>query len=119
VFGPKPRRYAYSIPKKQYRAALHSVLSAKFASGDIVIVSELSLPEPKTRVLAKMLAQMGVAGKTLIVTGQDRSNLERAARNLADVTVLTPDELNVYDVIRCRSIIIPERELPRVQEAWA
>src|SRR6184192_3656689 len=60
VFGPKPRKYAYAIPKKQYRAALQSALSAKLADGQVMVVSDLTLPEPKTRLLAKMLAQMGV-----------------------------------------------------------
>jgi large subunit ribosomal protein L4 len=119
VFGPKPRSYAYSIPKKQYRAALQGALSSKLASGEVLIVSDLSLSEPKTRLLAKTLVQMGVTGKSLIVLGEGRSDLERAARNLRDVTLLAPHELNVYDLLRCGSIIIPERELARVQEAWS
>src|SRR5438094_7927080 len=56
VFGPKPRDYSYSIPKKQYRAALRSALSAKLASGEVLIISDLTLPQPKTRLLAKALA---------------------------------------------------------------
>ncbi|TLY41210.1 MAG: 50S ribosomal protein L4, partial [Nitrospirae bacterium] len=119
VFGPRPRSYAYSLPKKKYRAALQSALSAKLAAGGIVVVSALTLEEPKTRRLAKVLAQMGLTGKTLIVIGEGRTDLERAARNLREVKLIKPEELNVYDVLRHDSIVIPERELLRVQEVWS
>ena len=119
VFGPRPRSYAYSLPKKKYRAALRSALSAKLAAGGIVVVSALTLEEPKTRLLAKVLAQMGLTGKTLIVIGEGRTDLERAARNLREVKLIKPEELNVYDVLRHDSIVIPERELLRVQEVWS
>jgi len=115
VFGPRPRSYAYSLPKKKYRAALQSALSAKLAAGGIVVVSALTLEEPKTR----RLAQMGLTGKTLIVIGEGRTDLERAARNLREVKLIKPEELNVYDVLRHDSIVIPERELLRVQEVWS
>ncbi|OLC40531.1 MAG: 50S ribosomal protein L4 [Nitrospirae bacterium 13_1_40CM_4_62_6] len=119
VFGPRPRSYAYSLPKKKYRAALQSALSAKLAAGGIVVVSALTLEEPKPRRLAKVLAQMGLTGKTLIVIGEGRTDLERAARNLREVKLIKPEELNVYDVLRHDSIVIPERELLRVQEVWS
>ncbi len=119
VFGPRPRSYAYSLPKKKYRAALQSALSAKLAAGGIVVVSALTLEEPKTRRLAKVLAQMGLTGKTLIVIGEGRTDLERAARNLREVKLIKPEELNVYDVLRHDSIVIPERELLRVQDVWS
>ena len=119
VFGPRPRSYAYSLPKKKYRAALQSALSAKLAAGGIVVVSALTLEEPKTRLLAKVLAQLGLTGKTLIVIGEGRTDLERAARNLREVKLIKPEELNVYDVLRYDSIVIPERELLRVQEVWS
>jgi len=119
VFGPRPRSYAFAIPKKKYRIALRSALSAKLAEGGIVIVSALALEEPKTRLLAKVLVQLGLTGKTLIVMGEGRTDLERAARNLRDVKLVKPEELNVYDVLRYDSIVIPERELLRVHEVWS
>jgi len=107
------------MPKRQYRAALQSALSAKFSAGGVVVVSELTLNQPKTALLAKTLTQLGLTANTLIVVGADRTDLERAARNLRSVKVVTPQHLNVYDVLRFDSILIPERELPRLQEAWA
>lgn len=119
VFGPKPREYGFAIPKKKYRAALRTALSSKVSRGEIVVVSDLSIESPKTRLLAKALSQLGLTRKTLIVVGEDRQNLERAARNLKDVKLVKPQELNVYDVVRYDSLVIPEREVSRVQEAWS
>lgn len=119
VFGPKPRSYAFSMPKKKYRAALQSALSAKVADGHLVVVSSLSLEQPKTKLLAKALGQFGAGGQVLIVAGEGQTGLTQAARNLAKVSVVTPDRLNVYDVVRAGMIVIPERDLARVKEVWA
>jgi large subunit ribosomal protein L4 len=119
VFGPKPRSYAIDIPRKKYRAALQSALSAKVAEGSIVIVSDLALTQPKTKSLAKMLIQLGVAGSALLVVGAGRADIIQAARNLSNVKVVHPEQLNVYDIMRVRSLVIPERELERVKEVWS
>jgi large subunit ribosomal protein L4 len=60
-----------------------------------------------------------LAAKTLIVAGEGRLDLEKAARNLARVKVVKPDQLNVYDVLRYDAILIPESEVARVQEVWS
>jgi large subunit ribosomal protein L4 len=119
VFGPKPRSYALDMPKGQYRTAIRSAMSAKAAAGDILVVSDLTLEQPKTRLLGKVLAQLGLTGKTLIVSGEGRPDIERAARNLSGVTVLPPQGLNVYDIVGHKTVLIPERELARIQECWA
>lgn len=119
VFGPRPRSYAYSIPKKKYHAALRSALSARLAEGAVMILSDLSIPQPKTKLLAQALATLGLTSKTLIVLGADGASLERAARNLRDVKLTTPESLNVYDVLRYHAIVIPEGVLSRLQEAWS
>jgi large subunit ribosomal protein L4 len=119
VFGPRPRSYAFSIPKKTYRAALQSALSSKVAEGSVMILSDLSIERPKTRLLAKLLLQLGLTADTLIVLGEGWSDLERAADNLPNVKVVKPEELNVYDILKYRAILIPERELPRIHEVWS
>ena len=119
VFGPRPRSYAFAFPKKKYRAALRQALSAKLAAGGILIVSDLRLEEPKTRLLAKALTQLGLHAKTLIVIGAGDTDLEQAARNLPQVKPVKSQELNVYDVLRYDAIVIPERELPRLREVWS
>lgn len=119
VFGPKPRSYAYSMPKRKYRAALQSALSAKVSGGQVVIVSNLSLEQPKTKMLAKALDQFGKGVHALVVAGEGHTGLAQAARNLSHIRLVGPERLNVYDVVRAQIILIPERELARVKEVWA
>jgi large subunit ribosomal protein L4 len=119
VFGPKPRSYAFSMPKKKYRAALQSALSAKVVGGHVIVLSDLSLEQPKTKFLAKVLGRFDHGARILIVAGEGQTGLIQAARNLSGVDVVAPEHLNVYDVVRAKTILIPERELSRVKEVWA
>lgn len=119
VFGPKPRSYAYAMPKQKYRVALQSALSAKLAEGGVMVLSALALEAPKTRLLAKTLAQLGLTSTTLIVVGAGHADLERAAANLPTVKIASPETLNVYDVLRYEKLVILERDVPRLQEVWA
>jgi large subunit ribosomal protein L4 len=119
VFGPKPRSYAFSMPKKKYRAALQSALSSKVTDGQLFVVSSLSLEQPKTKMLAKALAQFAAGARILVVAGDGQDGLTQAARNLAKVNVVTPDRLNVYDIVKAGIIVIGERDLARVKEVWA
>src|SRR5206468_5243949 len=116
VFGPKPRDYSSSMPKRKYRAALQSALSAKLADGQVVIVSNLSLDQPKTKLLAQVLTKLGAGAYALIVAGAGHAGLAQAAGNLPNVCVVGPEGLNVYDIVRAELILILERELPRVKE---
>jgi large subunit ribosomal protein L4 len=107
------------MPKRKYRAAVQSALSAKVAGGQVVIVSNLSLQQPKTKVLAKALDQFGKEVHALLVAGEGHLGLAQAARNLSHIRLVAPERLNVYDVVRAHLIVIPERELARVKEVWA
>ena len=119
VFGPKPRSYAFVMPRKKYRAALQSALSVKLAEGNVIVVSDLTLAQPKTKLLSQALAQLGLAGSVLLVVGEGRMDVVQAGKNLSKVTLVRPEELNVYDVLRCDSLVIPQREMDRVREVWS
>jgi large subunit ribosomal protein L4 len=119
VFGPKPRSYAFSMPKKKYRTALQSALSSKVIDGQLFVVSSLSLDRPKTKVLVKALEHFAAGSRILVIASDGQEGLTQAARNLQMVSVVTPDRLNVYDVVRAGTILIPERELARVKEVWS
>lgn len=119
VFGPKPRRYGYAIPRKMYRAALRSALSQKVAAGEFVVVSELVVEEPKTRALTRVLRELGLNGRTLIIRGSVDDNLDRAARNLPYVKVASAHELNILDILLVDYLLIPQQEIAHVQEAWS
>lgn len=119
VFGPKPRSYAYSMPKKKYRAALQSALSAKVAEGKLFVVSDLSLQQPKAKLLSQALRQFSEGAPVLMISGKSQTEILRAAGNLTDVKVLSADQLNVYDIVRACVILISERELGSVSEVWS
>ena len=119
VFGPKPRSYAFGMPRKKYRAALQSALSAKVLEGNVLVVSDLAINQAKTKLLANALSQLGISGTALLVVGDANSHLVQAGKNLSNVTVLRPEELNVYDVLRCHSLVIPQSEVNRVKEVWS
>ena len=67
----------------------------------------------------KIQLQLGISGSTLLVVGDLGSHVVQAGKNLSSVTVLRPEDLNVYDIVRCNSIVIPQRELERVREVWS
>ncbi|MEQ1793609.1 MAG: 50S ribosomal protein L4 [Nitrospira sp.] len=119
VFGPKPRDYSYTMPKKKYRAALQSALSAKLADGKVIVISEFALAQPKTKLLAKALDQLGLGETTLVVAAETQVAMSQAARNISSVKVVSADQLNVYDVVRAGVVVIHERELARVTEVWS
>lgn len=102
-----------------YRKAMQSALSAKMAAGDLLVLSELSLPEPKTKLMAQTVKQLGATGPVLFVVGRDSEAVFRATRNLPQVKAVSPEELTVYDVLRYRTLVVLKDELPGVQELWA
>ncbi len=119
VFGPKPRSYAYSMPKKKYRAALQSALSAKVAGGNLFVVADLSLQQPRTKFLAQALSGFGGGVEMLLVAGKAQSGILQAAGNLTTVKVLSADQLNVYDVVRAQIIVVSQHELGQINEVWS
>lgn len=119
VFGPRPRKYQSAMSKKMYRKAMQSALSSKRAGGELLVLSDLSLPEPKTKLMAQAVMQLGVSGSVLFVVGKDNHAVFRATRNLAYVKAVPPEELTVYDVLRYQTLVVLKDELPRVQELWS
>lgn len=119
VFGPKPRSYAYSMPKKKYRAALQSALSDKVAEGKLFVVSNLSLQQPRTKLLAQALRQFSGGAHVLVIIGKSQTEIMQAAENLTDVKALSAEQLNVYDIVRANVVVISEGELGPVSEVWS
>jgi large subunit ribosomal protein L4 len=119
VFGPLPRDYGYSIPKKKYRAALRSILTARFKEGALTIVDRFEIEGPKTKMLAQVLGRLGLGEEVAILMDQVDPNVERAARNLPGVKVLKIERLNVYDLLDARQLLIPQQAVGRLVEVWS
>jgi large subunit ribosomal protein L4 len=105
AMGPKPRDYAYDVPKKVRKAALRSALSLRGKDGKLVIVAEWKPQAPKTAAAAKVLGKLG-ARKALVVDGAANVALARSVRNLAGSDFLPVEGLNVYDILRHDSIVL-------------
>jgi large subunit ribosomal protein L4 len=119
IFGPLPRDYGYTTPKKKVRGAVRSALSAKVSEGGFVILDEPPAVGGKTKTLAKILDVLGLKAKTLILAGNDQDSLRQAAANLPGVTVLEPERLNARDLLIHDAVLVARRDVTRLQEAWA
>jgi large subunit ribosomal protein L4 len=97
--GPQPRDWSYNMPKKMRHGALRSALSERVREGNVSVIDEWSLEQPKTKDFAQSLGQLGFAGKTLIVDSLDNENLLLSARNLRRAKVVNSFGLNIYDLL--------------------
>ena len=117
VFGPTPRSYKYKLNKKVRRLALKSVLSQKVAEGNLIIVDQLAFDAPKTKEFAKVLTNLNVDSKVLVVLENDNDFAALAARNLPTVTVLGENGLNVLDIVSNNKLVLTQAALSKVEEA--
>ncbi|MGK7345734.1 MAG: 50S ribosomal protein L4 [Candidatus Nitrospinota bacterium M3_3B_026] len=117
VFGPSPRDYSYTIPKKVKKGALRSALTLKAGEGAITVVEKLAMDEPKTKKAVETLSSLGLEnGKTLIVLDGRDANVELSFRNLPKVKLLQAQALNVYDLLNSDRIVFTSQALEKAQE---
>ncbi|KZX39560.1 50S ribosomal protein L4 [Pediococcus acidilactici] len=119
VFGPTPRSYAYSIPKKMRRLALKSVLSQKVLDESLVVVDEFKFETPKTKDFAQSLSKLNVEKKALLVLEEDNESAVLAARNLSNAKIVEPTGINVLDIMNSDKLVITQKALSQVEEALA
>jgi large subunit ribosomal protein L4 len=116
IFGPVPRDYAYSMPKKKVRLALCTLLAEKAREGMLKIVKDWEGLEPKTREFSKILDQLNLSEKTLIVNQSENDALARSSANIPRVTLLKPERINVLDVIAHRYLVLTPESLGKLVE---
>lgn len=107
VFGPQPRDYSFKVNKKVRRLALKMALSSRLADNNLLVVKDITLPEAKTRHFAKVRNALGLK-KALVVVPSEAHALLLSARNIPGVTVLAPEQLNVYDVLNHGQLVLLE-----------
>ena len=117
VFGPTPRSYAYTMPRKQRRLAIKSVLSQKLIDNDLIVLDKLTMSAPKTKELVSMLNSLNADGKVLIVT--DDNNVQQSARNLAKVKAVPVNGLNVEDAVNYGKLILSQDAVKKIEEVLA
>ena len=119
TFGPQPRDYSYKIPKKAKWLALNSALAAKFADGEVSVIDELSISEPKTRALRELLASLGYGRNVLLIVPEKNEALELASRNMHKVNVARVSELNVYSILSHEKLLIAKDAIEKMKEAYS
>lgn len=118
VFGPRPRDYSYKLPKKVKWLALSSALSAKLNSGEVVVVDDLSVAEPKTKLVKALLEGYGLTNNVLMIVPEKNEGLELASRNIPKVNVARVSELNVSAVLSHEKLLIAKDAIKRMEEAY-
>ena len=117
VFGPSSNRnYTKKMNKKERRLALKSALTYKANDKEIVIIEKFEAETNKTKDMLKLLENLNLAGKLLIVTTELSENVILATRNIASIKLILANELNTYDVLSCDKLVITEDALKYVEE---
>ena len=116
VFGPQPRDYSYKMNSKEKKNALKSALSQRLKEGKLVLVADLAVDESKTKAFAAKIAGIGVEGKALLVDSLENTNAVLASRNNPKLQFVDPQNVNVYDVVNSRYIVLSQAALDRLTE---
>ncbi len=119
ALGPKPRSYRFVLNKKLRRLALKSVLSAKVAENDMIVVDSLKLDEFSTKTVANMLAAVGSDRKALIVIPENCQKIVRSARNIPGVKTALVNTINVYDILNANKLIVIKDAVAQIEEVYA
>ena len=119
VFAPKPRDYSYTLNKKTRRLALKSVLSAKVAETNLVVIDEIKMDAPKTKEFAAFLNAVGATGKALVVTAAMDANIVKSGRHIPGCEVTFANVINVYDVLNAKKLVVDKAALQKIEEVFA
>ena len=106
AFGPQVRSHAHDLPKKVRALALKHALSAKAKDASLIVVDEVTLAQPKTKVLVERFGKLGLANALIIGGSEIEVNFQRAARNIKNVDVLPVQGINVYDILRREKLVL-------------
>lgn len=113
--GPKPRDYSFSIPKKARRLALYTALSAKARDNELVVIDDLNFDVPKTRQMVSILKALNIDNSScLIVIPKANETVWKSARNIPSVKVMTSTELNAYEVLRPKKVLLTKEALSSI-----
>ena len=118
VFAPKPRDYTIKVLRKVRRLAMFSALTSKVVDGDMIILDNLTVNEGKTRVVAKMLKDLGATRKALIVLPERDENVVRASANIPGVKTSYVNTINVLDILSYDKFIVTQDAVKLVEEVY-
>ena len=118
VFAPTPRDYSFKLNKKEKRAALKSVLTDKVQNNNLIVVDELKFDEVKTKSFVAAMDNLKVE-KGLVVLAENDANVVLSARNVADVNTELVGEINVYDILNAKTLVLTKDAVAKIEEVYA
>lgn len=119
VFAPKPRDYRMKVSKSLRRVAMQSVLTSKVRENEMLVLNEISFDAPKTKELIRVLNNLNVDSKSLIITECVNKNVYRSSTNLENVKVIPVNNINVYDLLNYTKLIITQGAVKKLEEVYS
>ncbi len=120
AFGPHPRSYKFSMPRKARRLAIKSVLTAKVNEGGLVVVEDINFATPKTKDVVKLLGNFEAQeAKALIITADNDENVEKSSRNIPGVKAIGTIGLNVFDLLHHDKVLVTKEAVAKIEEVLA
>lgn len=120
VFGPHPRSYAFTMPRKARRLAIRSALSAKVKAGELVVLESIEFVAPKTKQMIEVLGKLqAINAKALIVTGELNKNVELSSRNIQGVKAIATQGINVIDLLYHTKVFVTKAAVAKIEEVLA
>lgn len=116
IFGPHPRDYSYALPRKELRVATRAALAGKLRDGEVVFVDAISAAAPKTKPFVRMFEKLGIDRTCLVVLPERDENVWKSVRNLPGATVRTAAEVNAYDILSHRNVVLTPRSFEMLKE---
>ena len=119
ALGPKPRSYNYTVNKKERQLAIKSLLSSKVLEKELVVVEKLPLKEIKTKEMARVLNNLKVEGKAVILLAEKDEIVQKSARNIEGVKTTLVNTINVYDLLKHKNLVVTEDTVKKLEEVYA
>lgn len=119
VFAPKPRDYSYVLNKKVKRLALKSAFSSKFLGNNIIVLDNIKLEEYKTKTMIQILQNIKAEGKSLIVLPEVNNMIIKSSNNIPGVKTSQINNLNVYDILNVKNLVILKDSISKIEEVYA
>ena len=119
ALGPKPRDYSYTLNKKVKRLALKSALSSKVLENNMIVVDSITVDEFKTKTIVKMLSDLGVEKKALLVMPEVNEKFIKSANNIPGVKTALVNTINVYDILNYDKFVVVKDAVAKIEEVYA
>ena len=118
VFAPVPRDYSFKLNKKEKRAALKSALTSKVQDSKLIVVDELKFDEIKTKNFVNVMNNLKVE-KGLVVIAENDANVVMSAKNVASVNTTLVNTINVYDIMKAKTVVLTKDAVAKIEEVYA